>query len=69
MILLSGIACYLLIMFIKPGLFTSRDPPLRPVIKGGEEVAHGAVFKYREWATTKPPTLHAQQYRLVNNSG
>jgi hypothetical protein len=29
------------------------SPPPRPVIKGGEEVAHEAVFVYCEWATTK----------------
>jgi len=31
-----------------PGLFTGRD------CCSGKEVAHEAVFAYREWATTKP---------------
>ena len=31
----------------------------------GKEVAHEAVFVYREWATTKPPTHPTLQYWLA----
>jgi hypothetical protein len=36
------------------GLFMSLGPPPHPGIKGGKEVAHEAVYEYREWAATKP---------------